>query len=518
MSPRLPSIFKKTALAVAIVSLTGCASTSPNRDSGGIGDTLMRAGAATADASARAWHKTTYLLGFHDEGGTGGQFDAPLRDDMDDLDIALMEPEVFTPGASDEAATADTIDIAAARVDRAIALGATPFEEAGASTDNRVTAERLVTDADPMDIFSDQDEALLGADTTVVATATVAEGSDEAILETVVLDDYMHKVGDSETLWDIAKATTGDATNWHVLADINDLAPNASVYPGQELVIPADMVKPELAAGPTPEAEQEPMLADAGERLSIPTGDDEIATVATEEAPAQESVIVVAAASPVAESPATSVEDDRGFVIEEGETLWDFAKRTTGDATYWQAIAAHNGMDEAAYRSVRPGQKVMVPELLVRPELSGDTVIAEAPAAVTVTEPSGAVDDVAVAELDTNEAVDAGAAVLAGTNGLDTSKSILDETQGQDITIVEAAFRSDTELDLDSAEITADLGEIKIRGTYYPKAIYNDADFSSSLLMRVSPGTTLTVSSVDGAWYQVETERGTGYVHNRDIK
>ena len=60
--------------------------------------------------------------------------------------------------------------------------------------------------------------------------------------------------------------------------------------------------------------------------------------------------------------------------------------------------------------------------------------------------------------------------------------------------------------------------EIMVSGTYYPKAVYNDADFSSSLLMRVSPGTKLLVSRAVGPWYEVATEQGTGYVHARDIK
>jgi len=60
--------------------------------------------------------------------------------------------------------------------------------------------------------------------------------------------------------------------------------------------------------------------------------------------------------------------------------------------------------------------------------------------------------------------------------------------------------------------------QIMVSGTYYPKAIYNNADFSSSLLMRVSPGTTLEVSRAMGSWYEVETNQGIGYVHQRDVK
>ena len=106
-------------------------------------------------------------------------------------------------------------------------------------------------------------------------------------------------------------------------------------------------------------------------------------------------------------------------------------------------------------------------------------------------------------------------------------EKLSDETQP--ITIVEANFQADPseqpiKIPSDALEIvkltpqSADLNQVMVSGTYYPKAIYNDADFSSSLLMRVSPGTSLKVSNAVGNWFEVETEKGTGYVHQRDIK
>jgi len=62
------------------------------------------------------------------------------------------------------------------------------------------------------------------------------------------------------------------------------------------------------------------------------------------------------------------------------------------------------------------------------------------------------------------------------------------------------------------------MGKVMVKGTYYPKAVYNNADFSSSLLMRVSPGTQLLVSKAIGPWLEVKTNKGVGYVHSRDIK
>ena len=100
----------------------------------------------------------------------------------------------------------------------------------------------------------------------------------------------------------------------------------------------------------------------------------------------------------------------------------------------------------------------------------------------------------------------------------------VDETQ--DIRIVEATYKSDDTLNPVEAEeqsVTvvenANIPEqIMVSGTYYPKAIYNDADFSASLLMRVSPGTALQVSKAMGTWYEVQTDKGVGYVHQRDIQ
>jgi len=138
---------------------------------------------------------------------------------------------------------------------------------------------------------------------------------------------------------------------------------------------------------------------------------------------------------------------------------------------------------------------------------------------------------VAAVEADTNElpavasiadASQEGQTVIAETLA---ETSVLDETQ--DIKIVEATYKGDTSLEPlvsdtgASMEITHNASiptEIKVSGTYYPKAIYNDADFSSSLLMRVSPGTTLQVADAIGSWFKVETEEGVGYVHQRDIQ
>ena len=107
--------------------------------------------------------------------------------------------------------------------------------------------------------------------------------------------------------------------------------------------------------------------------------------------------------------------------------------------------------------------------------------------------------------------------MLSEASSLSNTQLLADETQP--ITIVEANFSdpdnkpisiaTDAQDVQSLASIEPDLNNIMVSGTYYPKAIYNDADFSSSLLMRVSPGTSLKVSKAMGNWFEVETDKGT---------
>lgn len=53
-----------------------------------------------------------------------------------------------------------------------------------------------------------------------------------------------HIVEENETLWDIASANTDDNTDVRLVIDkiieINKLAPNAAISPGQRLIIPVN--------------------------------------------------------------------------------------------------------------------------------------------------------------------------------------------------------------------------------------------------------------------------------------
>jgi len=495
MSNRNSSIFKKSCLAVAVLSMTACSSTPRigDFDAGRLGDNLVRAGKGTVGAGVkvgkgavdigyRMFDETAYWLGFGDDRPGDGSLPAGTDSTLDEVDMALLEEDAVLPG--DDMAEINPVTIESAELitnDSADLLKSDPL--AGTSSDSELldTQDTLK----PITVAAEGTEALPAAETT----------------EMVASADLIHEVSSDDNLWTIAKRTTGDANNWHILADINNLAPDAGVHPGQLLTIPADMVRPELSNSAA--ATQQAANDVDTQKLAPESESEKLAQ--NDAAPATPRLKVP---EENAETEILAANDGMTFELESGETLWDFSKRTTGDATNWKQIAAMNGFTEEQAVKVWAGQKIVISENLVRPELSGAMPVIVADETVEV----AAVD---------KTAADASAAVLAGNN-------LTDETQP--IKIVEAAFKADpaAAAPLSEDTLAADAEEtlndgtlpsqIMVSGTYYPKAIYNNADFSSSLLMRVSPGTTLEVSRAMGSWYEVETNQGIGYVHQRDVK
>jgi len=498
MHNRIPPIFKVSALAVAVLALSGCASSSPPAK--GLGDTILDAsvdaGRATADAGARALRGTSRIIGL--DRLTGRRTQQP-----DEVDLAQADAE-----------------------------GTWPVEQA---TPTRVTIPNA--EAIPSDIPAIA--SIPAVDPNAIPVATV---------------DYTHVVGQQETMWTIAKSTTGNANNWRILAEINQLDLNTPMQIGQEILIPADLVLPEIVASiaPSPllEKSQPEMVAEIANATSqdalteLPplnldgASDNAVAPISQASLesdpinPANsftgddgEELIIVEASSPAQAEPAAVSEIDPSLnaialKADVGETLWDMAKRTTGDATNWKVIAEQNGFSESDIGRIRYGQTIYVPAELAKAELGGDKIEEQAVAAVELAEPdteadAAATNDLVAASTDvqpnTNEeSVEVSSELLASANNL------MDETQ--DIKIVEAKYQSDDSVDIAPTDISESNQIIMVSGTYYPKAVYNEADFSSSLLMRVSPGTEMTVSRAIGPWFEVQTENGVGYMHSRDIK
>lgn len=563
MPQRIPSrrhttVFRTSCLVAAMAAVSAC-STTPRGEEGFV-DSL-------ADAGSRTWDRTMYLLGF-DEAAKEKTRQQELERAMatrseshllDEVDLALLKEDAPPPtdtslAAADEMADSPSWSALAAADD---ATSGTRRE------DDRLRANDALLPNEPPAVDLSTAEANLGDEGQAVAL-------DDSVL--VEAADLTHVVADTDTLWDIAKATTGDATNWHVLADINDLGPDAAVYPGQELVIPGDMRRPELAAA-TPPADMsaEPAAEQAADATLSPAGDDAALATLDGELPAGDSSMIV-------ETDATDASallaDSTVLEIDDGETLWDFSKRTTGDATNWQAIAAANAFTSEQATKVRPGQSIRVPDTLLRESLAAAKDEAE-PLAGAATEAAAdvtplstdeasatnpervVIEDAAATAVDVEIAAsDAGTDTAEGSRAEDTRRalelvpianavdSLVDDGDAvstastaesvaadsdpvdaavagddQPIRIVEAAYQNEPKVDAAGASAASDVpSQIMVSGTYYPKAVYNDADFSSSLLMRVPPGTKLEVSRAFGPWFEVQTAEGTGYVHARDIR
>ncbi len=538
MSKNTSVLFKKSLIAAAVLSLSACSSTPRigDYDLGSVGAGIAKAGRTTADVSGRVWNKTTYLLGFSDDDGEAVSDEGLL---MDAEDVALLDGEATSPR--------DTV-VRPIVIRSAIPTGQqeTPTEAAQLDpiqtpTDSMQADQAQAPvatlqgnpDQTPTNSGQTAPTGLTTAQTEQTPTNTGLQNAGNG--ETVLKEDLIHEVAPTETLWDIAKKTTGDANNWHILADTNNLGPGASVFPGQELVIPADMVKQDYGVS-ADVADTQQAAADLYVDTQNLTGNSPVADVPTDSA----------------ELTANQQITGKPFKVNPGETLWDFAKRITGDATNWQAIAGENNFSDEQASYVRTGQTIYVPEDLVKPELDAAQSVEEtkpdyaqltAPLqkpALPTTElaeqpiPDETADELAItvitsasaAARKTNDALTSGSSL----DMLDESANILDETKP--IKIVEATFKS-SKSPVSTAPATvseaaetmvapdkngSSVAQIMVSGTYYPKAVYNEADFSSSLLMRVSPGTTLQVSKAMGSWYQVKTDKGLGYVHQRDIK
>lgn len=486
---------KVVGMIATIISLSACSSM-PRIDAGGmgetVGNTISTVTEKTVEIGSSAYQSTRRFLGFDRDVNQGQD---PV---IDEVDLALMEDDAMPVNDDD---------------------GINVVIQPATVAENSV-AEPLL--ADPQAPTSDQ----------------------------TIVSDYIHDVMPGESLWDIAKATTGDATNWRILAEYNEMPDGTSVYPNQQLVIPADMVKPEIAglqfvepidannntavaATDTSMSDNALILGDstqdpAPERLKLPELDvTESNTVAVvEEQPAE------LIEKPKINSAANAIP----ITVEAGETLWDLAKRSTGDATNWKQIAAHNNFSEEEAVFIRYGQTIYIPNTMAKDEVLAQAGVApeaivkeEAPtetvaAAEVPADSTKPVEETLAAVVPQQDSNLVNEAVEASANAI-TDASVFDETKP--IKIVEATYQSDEKLPLPENDETVTAAKasdqsapqtIMVSGTYYPKAIYNDADFSSSLLKRVSPGTELIVSRAVGSWYEVQTDKGIGYMHARDIK
>ena len=79
-------------------------------------------------------------------------------------------------------------------------------------------------------------------DQAVTKPDTISSISVNPALDDLPAINQVHEVQSGETLWRIAKLTTGNATNWRSLAKFNNLNFDVRIRPGQQLKIPANLV------------------------------------------------------------------------------------------------------------------------------------------------------------------------------------------------------------------------------------------------------------------------------------
>ncbi|MFK8084260.1 MAG: LysM peptidoglycan-binding domain-containing protein [Granulosicoccus sp.] len=557
MPKSTPVTFKRSLIAVAVLSVSACSTMPqvPNIDLSGVGSSIVKAGKATADVSRKTWNTTSYLLGFSDT-RDGSEPAGPS-----DKELLLADGEIQQVLPDEEAPL--PVPESTLLADAQIADDPTTQEVAGGDGTPVLVQQATAASAEPLreldaaEVTDPTNETAMSIEEAAKSVASLTgdeSTADNVLTEEAPIEDLIHEVADNENLWDIAKKTTGNANNWHVLADVNNLNQSAMVFPGQELIIPASMVKPDYDTLTAPvelaalkEAQD---ITDAtretlaeGVRLAIPsnTNAELVSNTPAAEITEQENAEdLIAAASENAEP----------IDLNDGETLWDFAKRTTGNALNWQAIADQNNFTEKQAVTVRPGQTIFVPQDLLRADTdtASSAIVTENPTqAEELAQSTPVAIEAATSVMDTAitediltpialepEQIAAAALPETASQVQDTltenTESVIAELAEVDTTppieIVEATYKTDDSLTpVAIADESVPMVEndniparIVVSGTYYPKAVYNNADFSSSLLMRVSPGTTLQVSRAMGTWFEVETDKGVGFVHQRDIK
>lgn len=607
MSKLVPLVYKKSLIAIAVASLSACAvmpQSTDADDTNSIGDNIVKAGQSVADLGLSTWQKTTRFLGFRsaDEGiEASNRSDDELlaQQNLDQATPATENGVILQPADNrDQPVIISQAEAPTAKLPLNNSAGKNnPQQLPGADAQTLELADAELSGSDSTESALDGTE--------LVDTQNVDQDSENQSLftlnqplnsNTVRSEDLIHEVGDSQTLWEIAKLTTGNANNWHTLADINDLTQSATVFPGQELLIPSDMVKPGYGTA-APAAPAIEVAAETQRDINVidsEAPDAQLNTVAeltdnTERAPEIAAALpeetALQTVSGDAAQSATIAENATPVDLNEGETLWDFAKRTTGDATNWKAIAAQNNFTEKQAVTVRPGQTIYVPQSLIKSDdissaaidkvqervseaalpalkdvnsLSSDTQLAdveleqtaenitlvtadtmqestEVMALTTEAAAEEPVEEIALAteakvEVPVEEiALAPEATVDAVEDSVDQIElATSDKNELQSSEIIKSAYKSTDAItpsqsaESEQLQVVAENESapdaVMVIGTYYPKAVYNNADFSSSLLMRVSPGTRLQVSRLMGSWFEVETDKGMGYVHQRDIQ
>ncbi|HBR98302.1 MAG TPA: hypothetical protein DD979_13140 [Gammaproteobacteria bacterium] len=298
--------------------------------------------------------------------------------------------------------------------------------------------------------------------------------------------DHHHILGAGETLYSIASRFTGASTNWKRIADYNHIASPDQMTVGMEILIPLHLIITEERNALSPKTDytlvsppksafdashgsmtaQQPL---ANRQATSPLSSE------LHEKPVDIAMLEIQA-EPAPAAPATAVSQTQTTV-----TPLPNAPMTTDTVSTNAAAAATR--DSTGYQPAGFRERLSQLANSIKGRLSTPATVAAAPPVPTVTFTG-----------------DKSEPISEPTPEAEAEPQVI---KPQATAMAESAKPENNEW-------------VKIGGDFTPKAIYKYANYSSGLLMRVSPGTTLKMTRQTNDWYEVETSKGAGFVFHRD--
>jgi len=181
------------------------------------------------------------------------------------------------------------------------------------------------------------------------------------------------------------------------------------------------------------------------------------------------------------------------YTVKPGDRLSDIAREVTGVSSNWREIAEFNAIDDP--RRLQSGTILAIPtELIVGYE--GTTTVLIGPS-----EPTGSTAQAQSSSLAMrhNDAVEAPVVVTPIYTNRDFELNPIDPNAPKP-----------------TQSYQGEGTQIRVIGTYYPKAVYLEPAAYSKLILRAAPGTLFILDSQVNDWYKIETAAGSGYIRTSD--
>ncbi len=228
-------------MALTLWGLTGCATTGLNSSSQGQEANVVQVTTA-AEALGNAQPGEQLVLPEDNELGVSTarvikQYHAASGRLCRRIELATANPDIRVMCKSDSGQWRMTRSLTGASLAQPLTqtpMAAVVVGEASVdSTISSTKTEESHTLHSGRESLLDNSEAGLISDVTLV----VASAKNSTI--------RLREVQDGETLWKFSKRVTGDALNWHDIADLNEIDDARTVVPGLVLKIPVHLIRPD---------------------------------------------------------------------------------------------------------------------------------------------------------------------------------------------------------------------------------------------------------------------------------